>query len=162
MSHPCSLLPLWLGVGCCGVAAALNEHTAVSFRLRADREESQHTSAACLRHKNMKKARPPPKHRRRSKAAMPTRTKNLIVQLVLQKCTLTAPELRSEVAFQLGETWSSSACAKVRTGAGFRRKRTVATKREACPIQQHCHAQQPADNAALLGFVGSGEGQQGD
>ena len=76
--------------------------------------------------------------------------------------TLTAPELRSEVAFQLGETWSSSACAKVRTGAGFRRKRTVATKREACPIQQHCHAQQPADNAALLGFVESGEGQQGD
>ena len=166
VSHPCSLLPLRAALAargyCCGVAAALNEHTAVSFQLRADREESQHTSAACLRHKNMKKARPPPKHRRRSKAAMPTRTKNLIVQLVLQKCTLTAPELRSEVAFQLGETWSSSACAKVRTGAGFRRKRTVATKREACPIQQHCHAQQPADNAALLGFVGSGEGQQGD
>ena len=165
VSHPCSLLPLRAALAargyCCGVAAALNEHTAVSFQLRVDREESQHTSAACLRHKNMKKARPPPKHRRRSKAAMPTRTKNLIVQLVLQKCTLTAPELRSEVAFQLGETWSSSACAKVRTGAGFRRKRTVATKREACPIQQHCHAQQPADNAALLGFVESGKGQQG-
>ena len=118
----------------------------------ARREESQHTSAACLRHKNMKAARPAPKHRRRSKSAMPTRTKNLIVQLVLMHCTLTAPELRSEIAFELGETWSSSACAKVRTGAGFKRKRTVPTKREACPIQQHCHAQQPADNAAPFQF----------
>lgn len=54
---------------------------------------------------------------------------------------LTAPQLRNEIHYALGETWSSSAIAKARTAAGFTRKRTVAKKCEACPIQQHNHAE---------------------
>jgi len=108
---------------------------------RAVKRLSMTGDARCEIHRNMKAASVVKKHRRKSKSAMPTETKNLIVTLVLATCTLTAPQLRENIQWQLGETWSSSAIAAARRNAGFTRKRTTPSKREACPLQQHSHAE---------------------
>jgi hypothetical protein len=124
------------------VSPAVVRYVSKDQVMRAVQRKESGGDARCERHRNMKvPATDVKKHRRRSRNAMPTETKNLIVQLVLATCTLTAPQLRNEIHYALGETWSSSAIAKARTAAGFTRKRTVAKKCEACPIQQHNHAE---------------------
>ena len=108
---------------------------------RAVERQDSTGDARCERHRYMKAPATVKKHRRRSKHAMPMETKNLIVQLVLATCTITAPQLRNEIHHALGETWSSSAISKARRAAGLTRKRTTPKKREACRIQQHNHAE---------------------
>ena len=125
----------------CSPAPGVVRHVSRQQVWRAVKRLSMTGDARCEIHRNMKAASVVKKHRRKSKSAMPTETKNLIVTLVLATCTLTAPQLRENIQWQLGETWSSSAIAAARRNAGFTRKRTTPSKREACPLQQHSHAE---------------------
>jgi hypothetical protein len=125
----------------CSLARGVVRHISWQQVGRCIKRHAETGDARCEYHRNMKSTPIVKKHRKKSKSAMPTETKNLIVNLVLATCTLTAPQLREEIQWQLGETWSSTAIAKARRDAGFTRKRTTANKREACPIQQHNHAE---------------------
>ena len=108
---------------------------------RARHRQSATGDARCERHRTMKVAPTVRKHRKRSSRAMPTETRNLIVQLVLETCYITAPQLRDEIHHLTGETWAPSTIAEARRNAGLTRKRTTARKKDACPVQQHNHAE---------------------
>lgn len=106
-------------------------------------KDTNDQSPVSSRHKNAQAkqiARRPRKRYRRG--TIPDAHLNMLVDLVLNTCTLTAPQLRAEIGARTGAWWSPSAIAKARRSAGFKRKRTQTTKREACPLKQYLHAEQ--------------------
>ena len=129
------------------VAAQMTYATRIVTRWQVRRameryEESGGATAMIKRHVNRKLRQIAPAKRRKSRRAMPLSTKNAVVEWALAVCTLTAGQIRDELYSDHYGLWASSTISQVRLDAGLTRKRTTPGKREACPVQQHMHAEQ--------------------
>ena len=98
-------------------------------------------TAVCNRHLKQKIRGLKPATRRKPRTAMVLETTCAVVQMVLQHCTLTAPQIRSDLYDNGHGLWSAGHVSRVRRDAGLTRKRTTVAKKEACPIAQHQHAE---------------------
>jgi transposase len=129
------------------VAAQMSYDTRKVSRFQVRRamqryEENGGATAMSKRHVNRKIKAIAPEKRRKSRHAMPLSTKTAIIQWALSVCTMTGSQIRDEIHSDEHGLWGYSTITRIRREAGMTRKRTTPAKREACPVQQHMHADQ--------------------